>query len=244
MVERKYGKARRISVFDRAILSQENLAAIRRRGGQYLTGMPRSQMKRFEADLLAEDWTRVRPEVEVKKVSIPQGEETYILCRTEGRKEKEKAIRNRFSNRMEAPLDALRQAIVTGWLKDRNKMERRLGKIQARHPQVSNLYVVEPRYYRRCRLVLADEGASQELTCGAGGRLFATHESHRGNGRGVMVQVYATDRGQSVVPGTEERAFPPALIPPIGAARESSRPGGVSRIGFVGHSENSAEEPA
>jgi len=34
MVERKYGKARRIWVFDRGIVSEENLAAIRKRGGQ------------------------------------------------------------------------------------------------------------------------------------------------------------------------------------------------------------------
>jgi transposase len=145
MVERKYGKARRIWVFDRGIVSEENLAAIRKRGGQYLTGTPRSQMKRFEAELLKDDWTRVRPEVEVKKVSIPQGEETYILCRTAGRKEKEQAIRSRFSNRMEAALDALKTSISSGRLKDRNKMERRLGKIQALHPQVSDLYDVELR---------------------------------------------------------------------------------------------------
>src|SRR6202789_4050574 len=140
MVERKYGKARRIWVFDRGIVSEENLAAIRKRGGQYLTGTPRSQMKQFEAELLKEDWTQVRPEVEVKKVPIPQGEETYILCRTSGRKEKEKAIRNRFSNSMETALQGLEKAIAMGRLKDRNKMERRLGKIQARHPQVNDLY--------------------------------------------------------------------------------------------------------
>jgi len=140
MVERKYGKARRIWVFDRGIVSEENLASIRKRDGQYLTGTPRSQMKQFEAELLKEDWTRVRPEVEVKKVPIPEGEETYILCRTSGRKEKEKAIRNRFSNRMETALKGLEKAIATGRLKDRNKMERRLGKIQARHPQVNDLY--------------------------------------------------------------------------------------------------------
>ena len=145
MVERKYGKARRIWVFDRGIVSEENLAAIRKRGGQYLTGMPRSQMKRFEEELLKEDWTRVRPEVEVKKVVIPEGEETYILCRTAGRKEKEKAIRNRFSNRMETALLALENAIVMGRLKDRYKMERQLGKIQARHPQVSDLYDLDLR---------------------------------------------------------------------------------------------------
>ena len=142
MVERKYGKARRIWVFDRGIVSEENLQAIRKRGGQYLVGTPRRQMKQFEEELLKDDWTRVRPEVEVKKVPIPQGEETYILCRTSGRKEKEKAIRNRFSTRMEDALKRLARSIETGRLKDRNKMERRLGRIQASHPQVNDLYEV------------------------------------------------------------------------------------------------------
>ena len=145
MVERKYGKARRIWVLDRGMVSEENLQAIRKREGQYLVGTPRSQMKQFEAELLKEDWTRVRPEVEVKKVAIPQSEETYILCRTAGRKEKEKAIRSRFSNNMETALNGLEKVIVAGRLKDRNKMERRLGKIQARHPQVNDLYDVALR---------------------------------------------------------------------------------------------------
>ncbi|MBL8296206.1 MAG: IS1634 family transposase [Bryobacterales bacterium] len=142
MVERKHGKARRIWVFDRGIVSEENLQAIRKREGQYLVGTPRSQMKQFEAELLKQDWTQVRPEVEVKKVAIGQSEETYILCRTAGRKEKEKAIRNRFSHRMETALKSLAKTIATGRLKDRHRMERRLGKIQARHPQVNDLYEV------------------------------------------------------------------------------------------------------
>ncbi len=145
MVERKYGKARRIWVLDRGIVSEENLTAIRKRGGQYLVGTPRSQMKQFEAELLKEDWTRVRPEVEIKKVSIPQGEETYILCRTAGRKEKEQAIRSRFSASMEKALNHLQKTITQGRLKDRNKMERRLGKIEARHPSVNDLYDVSLR---------------------------------------------------------------------------------------------------
>jgi transposase len=120
-VERKYGKARRVWVLDRGMVSEENLAAIRKRDGQYLTGTPRSQMKQFEAELLKKDWTQVRPEVEIKKVSIPQGEETYILCRTSGRMEKEKAIRNRFSNSMETALKGLEKAIVQGRLKDRKQ---------------------------------------------------------------------------------------------------------------------------
>jgi transposase len=145
MVERKYGKARRIWVFDRGIVSEENLAAIRKRGGQYLVGTPRSKMKQFEAELLKDNWTQVRPEVAVKQVAIAPGEETYILCRTAGRQEKEKAIRKRFSTRMEDALQRLQKTIATGRLKDRNKMERRLGKIQARHPQVNDLIEVTLR---------------------------------------------------------------------------------------------------
>lgn len=145
MVERKYGKARRIWIFDRGIVSEENLAAIRKRGGQYLVGTPRSQMKRFEEELLKDDWKQVRPEVEVKQVAIPQGEETYILCRTVGRKEKEKAIRTRFSTRMEEGLIRLGKTIAAGRLKDRNKMERRLGRIQANHSAVNDLYEIALR---------------------------------------------------------------------------------------------------
>lgn len=145
MVERKYGEARRIWVMDRGIVSEANLEAIRRREGKYLVGTPRSQMKQFEAELLKDNWVQVRAEVEVKQVTIPGGEETYILCRTAGRKEKEQAIRNRFSTRMEGALERLAKTIETGRLKDRNKMERRLGRIQASHPQVNDLYEVELR---------------------------------------------------------------------------------------------------
>src|SRR3954465_11873957 len=50
MVERKHGKARRIWVLDRGIVSEQNLRAIRKRGGQYLVGTPRSQMKQLEQE--------------------------------------------------------------------------------------------------------------------------------------------------------------------------------------------------
>src|SRR5207344_1055590 len=77
---------------------------------------------------------------ESKEGSHSAGRETYILCRTEGRQEKEKAIRNRFSSSMEKALQSLQKTIALGRLKDRNKMERRLGKIQSRHPWVNDRY--------------------------------------------------------------------------------------------------------
>jgi transposase len=144
-VERKYGKARRIWVFDGGIVSEENLAAIRKRGGQYLVGTPRRQRKQFAEELRQDDWTQVRPEVAVKKVAISRGEETFLLCRTSGRKGKEKAIRDRFSARMEDAWKRLAKTIETGRLKDSHKMERRLGRMQARHPQVNDLYEIALR---------------------------------------------------------------------------------------------------
>ena len=143
MVERKYGRARRVWVFDRGIVSEENLAALRRRGGQYLVGTPRSKLKQFEAELLAEGWERVRDDVEVKRVAMPGGEETYVLCRTTARREKEKAMRSRFSARMEKALNQLAQRVASGKLKDRGKIERRLGRIEARYPSVADLYQMQ-----------------------------------------------------------------------------------------------------
>jgi transposase len=142
MVERKYGKARRVWVFDRGVVSEENLEAVRRRGGRYLVGTPRSKLQQFEKALLEGGWERVRPDVEVKLVPTPQGEETSILCRSTARQAKEQAIRSRFSRRMGKALTALQRRVAEGQLKDRNKIERQGGKIQARHPQVADLYEV------------------------------------------------------------------------------------------------------
>src|SRR5947207_1768334 len=102
-------------------------------------------MKRFEAELLQDDWRQTRPGVEVKQVAIRQREETYILWRTGGRQEKEKAIRKRVSTRMEEALQRLQKTSATGRLKDHHKKERRLGKIQARPSQVNELFEVTLR---------------------------------------------------------------------------------------------------
>jgi len=142
MVKRKYGRARRIWVFDRGIVSEENLASLRKRGGQYLVGTPRSKLKAVERELLEGGWTQVREQVEAKLISTPTGTETYVLCRSIARREKERAIRHRFSARMERALKNLAQQVEQGRLKDRQNIERRLGKIQARNSPVADLYAL------------------------------------------------------------------------------------------------------
>ncbi len=143
LVERKYGKARRIWVMDRGTVSEANLAAIRKRDGQYLVGTPRSKMKEYESHLKEEtNWEQVREEVRVKLISIPGGAETFILCKTEGRQQKEQAIRNRFATRIEKALDGLKRQVKEGRLKNRDKIHVRIGRILASHPEVADLYQV------------------------------------------------------------------------------------------------------
>src|SRR5579875_113005 len=142
MVERKYGRARRIGVFDRGIVSEENLAALRKRSGPYVVGTPRSKLKTVKKELLEGGWTTVRDEVEAKLVPMPSGTETYVLCRSTARREKEQAIRRLFSTRIEWSLKRLAQQGEQGKLKDWSKIERRMGRIQARHPQVADLYTM------------------------------------------------------------------------------------------------------
>jgi transposase len=142
MVERKYGKARRVWIFDRGIISEDNLKALRKRDGQYLVGTPRAKLKQFEKQLLDGEWEKIRPDVEVQRVTTPSGDETYILCRSTARRAKETAMRNRVSTSMERALGQLEKRIASGKLKDRSKVERMLGKIQARHPSVNDLYKV------------------------------------------------------------------------------------------------------
>ena len=140
MVERKYGQARRVWVFDRGIVSDANLAAIRRRGGQYLVGTRRSTVRHVEQALLDGAWTQVRDEVEAQLVPIPGGTETYVLCRSTARREKDLAIRRRFSTRLEDRLRGLETRVATGRLKDRTKIERVLGRLQATYASVADLY--------------------------------------------------------------------------------------------------------
>jgi transposase len=145
MVERKYGQARRVWVFDRGIVSDANLAAIRRRGGQYLVGTRRATLRHVEQALLDGPWTQVRDEVEAQLVPIPGGTETYVLCRSTARREKELAIRRRFSTRLEDRLRGLERRVATGRLKDRGKIERVLGRLQASYASVADLYEMAVR---------------------------------------------------------------------------------------------------
>jgi len=134
-VETKYGKAHRTWVFDRGVVSEENLAQLRQRGGTYVVGTLRSRMKDFEADLLKPDWQQVRGEVQVKLRPGTDGD-LYVIARSAKRRAKENAMRRKPMRKLYDSLKGLDASIKKGHLKSYDALIQRLGRLQERYVQV------------------------------------------------------------------------------------------------------------
>jgi transposase len=131
-VERKYGRARRVWVFDRGVVSEENLQRLRQRGARYLVGTPRAELKAHERRLLEGDWQSLSAEVQVQL--IPQdNNETYVLARSRSRAQKEIAMRSRLVRGLMRDLIRLRRALRHGRLKDPDKVLLQLGRLKERY---------------------------------------------------------------------------------------------------------------
>jgi len=153
-MEARYGQAERIWAMDRGMVSQENLAFLREDGRRYIVGTPKGMLRQFERELLSSDWESIREGLEVKLCPSPDGEETFILCRSADRREKEKAMHDRFARRLEAGLRGIEAScrrrkykVVT--------VAKRLGKLLGRNSRAAGLFqtdvVAEPD--GRARLV-------------------------------------------------------------------------------------------
>ena len=141
LMQSKYGKAERVWVMDRGMVSEENIESLQSCGARYLVGTPKSMLRKFEHELTDKDWQEVQHGVEVKLCQASDGtEESFVLCRSEGRKDKETAILNRFITRLEAGLDKLKQQAEKGRLRDRQKADRRIGRLLERNSRAASLF--------------------------------------------------------------------------------------------------------
>lgn len=142
-MESKYGKANRVWVMDRGMVSEENLKFIRERGGSYIVGTPKAMLRQFERYLADRDWHEVQAGVEVKLVPGPNGDETFILARSVDRRAKEQAMHQRFLERMEQGLQRLQGAAASGRLKDSGLAHRRLGRLQGQYWRAAGAFEVK-----------------------------------------------------------------------------------------------------
>jgi transposase len=107
-MEARHGMLGRVWISDRGMASADNLAWLRRTGRRYIIGAPKSELKKFSSALAAADgWRTVHEGVEVKLTRHPETEETVILCRSADRRGKERAMHDKFSQRIEEALQRL-----------------------------------------------------------------------------------------------------------------------------------------
>lgn len=141
-MEAKYGRANRVWVMDRGMVSEENLGFIRNRNGSYIVGTPRCMLRQFEKYLTDKDWHEVQAGVEVKLIAGEIGDETFILARSSDRQQKEKAIHERFIGRMEAALRKLKASIDSGRMREMSESHRRLGRLQQRYWRAAGAFEI------------------------------------------------------------------------------------------------------
>jgi transposase len=112
-IEKQYGRAKRIWVMDRGIPTEEVLKEMREAASPvaYLVGTPRGRLSKLEKQFLQLPWAKVKESVQVKL--LPQEGELYILARSEGRREKERGIRQRRLKRLWQRLGELQRQDLT-----------------------------------------------------------------------------------------------------------------------------------
>jgi len=130
-IEKKHGQARRVWVFDRGIVSEENLQWLRERGAHYLVGTPRAQLKAYEKQLLEGTWRKISGQVEVQLVG--QEQEVFVLCRSARRKEKEAAMRRRVVLGLMRALVKVRRQLRRRRIKKETRLQRIVGRLQERY---------------------------------------------------------------------------------------------------------------
>ena len=144
-MEKRFGMAGRVWVMDRGMTSEENLEWLRLTKRRYLIGTPKSEMKKWERQLVEKrGWLQIREDIEVKLCEGPAGKETFLLCRSEARREKELAMHRRFIERIENGLATLGRRIEQSKKRlKKGTIERQIGRLLERNSRAAGRYEIE-----------------------------------------------------------------------------------------------------
>jgi transposase len=144
-MEKRFGMAGRVWVMDRGMTSEENLEWLQSTKRRYLIGTPKSEMKRWERELVDQrGWRQVREDIEVKLCEGPDGQDIFLLCRSEARREKELAMHQRFIERIETGLKKLGRRIERSQKRlKKGTIERQIGRLLQRNSRAAARYTIE-----------------------------------------------------------------------------------------------------
>ena len=148
-MELLYGKADRIWVMDRGMVSEENLVRLRQDGRRYIIGTPKACLKQVEQYLLEKsDWQVVHAGVEVKLCASSEAEnEVFILCKSKDRALKEQAMHDRFIARIEKGLEKLNRTCEQRQGKNITQLiERRVGRLLQSNSRGAAMFNIRVSY--------------------------------------------------------------------------------------------------
>ncbi|MDH4188431.1 MAG: IS1634 family transposase [Nitrospira sp.] len=138
-------------IVDRGMAYQENLDEIRGRGYHYIVAGRQAERNEWLDELEKDDgWKEIlripsprnpfqkKTKVEIKREQ--KGDEVFILCRSEGRQQKDRAIREKQEGRFVKDLQKLQERVAKGRLKRADKIHQAIGRLKERYPRVARYY--------------------------------------------------------------------------------------------------------
>jgi len=153
-LEKRVGKTTGATVIvDRGMAYAANLDEIRQRGLHYVVAGLQPErtawFEDFEQDEGWEDVVRVpsprnpcqkKTRVQIKRRS--KDAVVYILCRSDGREEKDRAIREKHEAKWVADVEKLQRRVAAGRLKADAKIQQAIGRLRERYPRVARYYAI------------------------------------------------------------------------------------------------------
>ncbi len=140
------------------MVSEGNIEFLRDGGRRYIIGTPKSMLKKFEQDILKDDWHSIRDGLEVKFVTMPasgtecsqnnaressaESHERFILCRSRERSKKEEGITQRFEKKIVDGLTRMK-ARCEKQKRDPMTVEREIGRLLGQNTRAAKLFDVK-----------------------------------------------------------------------------------------------------
>jgi transposase len=143
-MEARHGVIGRVWIADRGMSSRANLEWLRSSGRRYIIGAAKSELKKH-APLLAEShgWRTLREGVEVRLTRCAESGDTVVLARSAERREKERAMHEKFSRRIEIGLARLADRIERARRPlDPAMIQRQIGRLLQKNQRAAARYEV------------------------------------------------------------------------------------------------------
>jgi len=142
-LEAMYQKKGKLVVVDRGMSNEKNLKELADNGYKYVVALRGDEREEYWKKYERNEYIEEKRVNELNLYRYEEGEETYLMYKSEARAEKEKSIRKKFIERIEEDIKKLKKQVKNRRIKDENKILIKIGKIRQRNNRVAKFYKIE-----------------------------------------------------------------------------------------------------